>query len=42
MYVRIEGGFMREEILSILKNSDKALTVYDIQDKLGVNTVEGT
>ena len=33
---------MREEILSILKNSDKALTVYDIQDKLGVNTVEGT
>ena len=33
---------MREEILSILKNIDKALTVYDIQDKLGVNTVEGT
>ncbi len=33
---------MREEILSILRNSDKALTVYDIQDKLGVNTVEGT
>ena len=33
---------MREEILSILRNSDKALTVYDIQDKLGVSTVEGT
>ena len=33
---------MREEILSILRNSDKALTVYDIQYKLGVNTVEGT
>ena len=33
---------MREEILSLLKNSDKALTVYEIQDFLGVNTVEGT
>ena len=33
---------MREEILSILENSDKALTVYEIQDKLGVTTIEGT
>ena len=33
---------MRDEILSLLKNSDKALTVYEIQDFLGVNTVEGT
>ena len=33
---------MREEILNLLKNSDKALTVYEIQDFLGVNTVEGT
>ena len=33
---------MREEILNILKNSDKALTIYDIQDALGVNTIEGT
>lgn len=33
---------MRGEILNILKNSDKALTIYDIQDALGVNTIEGT
>ena len=33
---------MREEILNLLKNSDKALTVYEIQDFLGVNTVDGT
>lgn len=33
---------MREKILNILKNSDKALTVYEIQDILGISTVEET
>ena len=33
---------MRDKILNILKSSDKALTVYEIQDILGVSTVEDT
>ena len=31
---------MRDNIINILKNSDKALTIYDIQDKLCLNTVD--
>ena len=32
---------MRDSILEILKNSDKALSVYEIEEKLGINDVEG-
>ena len=31
---------MRNNIIDILQNSDKALSIYDIQDKLGLKTVE--
>ena len=31
---------MKDTILEILKDSDKALTVYEIEDKLGMSTVE--
>lgn len=33
---------MREEIISLLEKSDKALTVYEMQDLLNINTVEMT
>ena len=33
---------MREAILDILKNSDKALDIYELQDMLNVSTVENT
>ena len=33
---------MRESIIKILTNSDKALTIYEIQDKLAIDTVEET
>ena len=33
---------MREDIIRVLKNSDKALTVYELQDKLAIDTVEET
>lgn len=33
---------MREDIIRVLKNSDKALTIYELQDKLAVDTVEET
>ena len=33
---------MRENIIKILTNSDKALTIYEIQDKLAIDTVEET
>ena len=36
------GKINFDVLLNLLKNSDKALTVYEIQDFLGVNTVEGT
>ncbi len=32
---------MKDSILEILKNSDKALSVYEIEDKLGINDVDG-
>ncbi len=32
---------MRDSILEILKSSDKALSVYEIEEKLGINDVEG-
>jgi len=31
---------MRDDILNILKNSDKALTIYELQDLLQLNTVD--
>lgn len=31
---------MRENIIDILQSSDKALSIYDIQDKLGLKTVD--
>lgn len=31
---------MRDNIINILKNSDKALTIYEIQDELCLNTVD--
>ena len=33
---------MREDIIRVLKNSDKALTIYELQDKLAIDTVEET
>ena len=33
---------MRDAILDVLKNSDKALDIYELQDMLNVNTVENT
>ena len=33
---------MKEDIISVLKNSGKALDIYEIQDLLGINTVEDT
>ena len=33
---------MREAILDVLKNSDKALDIYELQDMLNVSTVENT
>ncbi len=32
---------MQESILEILKNSDKALSVHELEDKLGINDVDG-
>lgn len=32
---------MRDDILNILKNSDKALDIYELHDMLHINTVEG-
>ena len=31
---------MRDDILNVLNNSDKALNIYEIQDLLGLSTVE--
>ncbi len=31
---------MRDNILNILKNSDKALTIYELQDALGIHSVD--
>ena len=33
---------MREDVLDLLQRSDKALSIYEIQDKLGINTVSDT
>ena len=33
---------MREDIIRVLKNSDKALNIYELQDKLAIDTVEET
>ena len=33
---------MREDIVRVLKNSDKALSIYELQDKLAIDTVEET
>ncbi len=33
---------MRESIINILKNSDRALDIYELQDRVGVNSVEET
>ncbi len=33
---------MKDDIINILKNSDKALDVYELQDKLGIKNVEET
>ena len=33
---------MRDAILDVLKNSDKALDIYELQDMLNVSTVENT
>ena len=40
--VSIGCDTMREAILDILKNSDKALDIYELQDMLNVSTVENT
>ena len=33
---------MRESIINVLKNSDRALDIYELQDRVGVNSVEET
>ena len=33
---------MREEIIKVLTNSDRALNIYELEDKLAINTVEET
>ena len=33
---------MRENIINVLKNSDKALDIYELQDRLNIDTVEET
>ncbi|MDD5888276.1 MAG: ribonuclease R [bacterium] len=33
---------MREDIIRVLENSDRALTIYELQDKLAIDTVEET
>ena len=33
---------MREDIIRVLKSSDKALTIYELQDKFAIDTVEET
>lgn len=33
---------MRDDIINVLKNSDKAIGSYELQDLLGVNTIEAT
>ena len=33
---------MRDDILNVLTNSDRALDIYELQDYLGIDTVEGT
>lgn len=33
---------MREDVLELLQKSDKALSIYEIQDKLGINTIDDT
>lgn len=38
--VSIEGEYMRDDIINILKNSDKALDIYELQDLLGIISVE--
>ena len=32
---------MRDDIINILKNSDRALDIYELHDMLHINTVEG-
>ena len=36
----LEGDTVRDNILNIMKNSDKALDIYEIQNLLGVDSVE--
>ena len=38
----LKVGLMKDKILNILKNSDKALSVFEIEDKLGINDVDST
>ncbi len=33
---------MRDDIVNVLKNSDKALDIYELQEKLGIENVENT
>lgn len=33
---------MRESIINVLKNSDRALDIYELQDRVGVNSIEET
>lgn len=33
---------MRDDIINVLTNSDRALDIYELQDYLGITTVEGT
>ena len=33
---------MRDNIINLLSNSDKAIDIYEIQDKLEIKTVEET
>ena len=35
------GDYMRDSILEILKKSDSALSVHELEDRLGINDVEG-
>ena len=39
---RIEDDFMRDDIVRILQDSDKALTIYELQDRLKIDTIEDT
>ena len=33
---------MKDDIINVLKNSDRALDIYELQDKLGIDEVEDT